>query len=49
MYTDLALEPGGGLGPVRRQVLAVAAPRREELHQPDVVRLDHHLVEVAVG
>ena len=46
--TDLALESGSGLSPVRRQVFAVAAPGREELHQPDVVRLDHQLVEVGV-
>ena len=30
------LELGGGLLPVRGQVLAVAAPRGVELHQPEM-------------
>lgn len=31
-----SFEAGGGSLPLRSQLLAVAAPRREELHQPDV-------------
>ena len=46
---DLALEVAGGPLPVGLEVLAVAAPGGEELDQPHIVRLEHKLLEVALG
>ena len=45
---DLALELCGGAGPLWCQVLAVTAPRSEELDQPHVLRVHHHRVKVRV-
>lgn len=46
---DLALELSGSRCPVRGKVLAVTTPRSEELHQPQIIRVQHQILKVGVS